>query len=128
MGAIERYLLVAIGSAIGGCARYWVGGLVASRFGTAFPWGTLVVNATGSFVLGLFFTAAVDWAALDPRWRLLVAIGFCGGYTTFSTFAWETAGLLDGRSFAFAAGNVAGSAIAGVAAIYAGAALARWLW
>lgn len=128
MGIVERYLLVALGSAIGGCARYGIGGLIASRWGTAFPWSTVVINVTGSFVIGLFLTAAMERAAVDPRWRLLVAVGFCGGYTTFSTFAWETVSLLDGRNFAFAAANVSGSAIAGVAAIYAGAALARWLW
>jgi len=128
MGVFERYLLVALGSAIGGCTRYAISGFIASRYGTAFPWGTLVVNVTGSFVIGLFLTAAMDRLALDPRWRLLVAVGFCGGYTTFSTFTWETAGLLDAGNFAFATGNVGGSAIAGVAAIYAGAALARWLW
>ena len=124
----ERHLLVALGSALGGVARYAIGGLVDARVGTTFPWGTLVVNVTGCFVLGLFFTAAIDRLALDPRWRLLMGVGFCGGYTTFSTFGWETAGLLEGGSFAFAAANVAGSAVAGITAVYAGAALARWLW
>lgn len=120
------YLYVAAGGAAGSCARYWLGNHIASRYGSSFPWGTFVINVTGSLVIGAFLALALERAALDPRWRLLVAVGFCGGYTTYSTFAWETARLLQMRSFAYAALNVAGSAVASVLAVLGGMALARW--
>lgn len=127
MSIFERTLLIALGGAAGSVARYEVGSWIAARSGASFPWGTLGVNVTGSLVLGFFLTLALERVAVDPRWRLLVAVGFCGGYTTFSTLAWETAKLIDARSAAYAAANVGGSAVAGVVAVYAGAALARWL-
>jgi CrcB protein len=119
------YAVVALGSAIGGCARHGIGGAVARRFGTAFPWGTFVVNVTGCFVIALFLTLAADRAGLDARWRLFVAVGVCGGYTTFSALAWETSKLVEGRDWALAAANVAGSAFAGLAAVWLGCVLAR---
>jgi fluoride exporter len=126
MDAFNRYLIVALGSAVGGCLRYGLGGFISSRWGTAFPWGTFVINVTGSFVIGAFLTFALQRIDIDPRWRLLVAVGFCGGYTTFSTFAWETAMLLQSRELSFALGNVLGSAVAGVLGILGGARFARW--
>jgi fluoride exporter len=120
---LERYLVVAVGSAAGGCARYALGSWIASRAGASFPWGTLVVNVTGCFVVGLFLTTAADRLALDPRWRLLVVTGFCSGYTTFSTLAYDTSKLLEARSAAFATANVVGSFAAGLVALRLGAAL-----
>jgi CrcB protein len=125
-GFFVRYALVAVGSAIGGSARYAVGNFVAHHFDVTFPWATFLVNATGSFVLGFFTALAVDVLALDPRWRLLVAVGVCGGYTTFSTFAYETTRLVETREYALAAANVAASAVAGLAAVWLGGAAARW--
>ena len=125
---LERYLLVALGGAVGSCARYALGGWVSARTGGTFPWGTLIVNVTGCFVIGVFLTAAVDRLVLDPRWRLLVAVGFCGGYTTFSTLAFETSKLLDARSVAFATLNVAGSFVAGIVAVRLGSAIAERMW
>lgn len=125
---LERYAMVALGSAVGGCARYALGGWISSRTESAFPWGTLAVNVTGCFVIGLLLTAAFDRIAPDPRWRLLLAVGFCGGYTTFSTFAYETVKLLDARSIAFAALNVAASCAAGLVAVRLGRALAERIW
>jgi CrcB protein len=128
MGQTENYLLVAAGSAAGGCARYALGGLIANRWGAAFPWGTLVVNVSGCFVMGLFMTMALERFDLDPRWRLLLAVGFCGGYTTFSSFAYEVTKLLEGRDYLFAAFDIVGSTIAGLTALWCGQVLARWLW
>ena len=122
-----RYALVAAGSAIGGCARYGIGLAVARRTGALFPWGTFLVNVTGCFVIGLFMAVAAERLTLDPRWRLFIAIGVCGGYTTFSTFAYETSKLIEGRDYLLAAANVAGSALAGLAAVWLGTALARWV-
>jgi CrcB protein len=127
MNFLERTFLIAIGGAIGSCMRYEIGAFIARRYGTAFPWGTFVINVTGSFIIGLFLQIALERVELDPRWRFLVAVGFCGGYTTFSTFAYETTKLLQGRNLLFAAANVGGSAVAGILAAAAGMALARWL-
>ena len=90
-----NYLWVAIGGALGSVARYWCSGIVAHRFGESFPWGTIIVNVVGSFVIGLFATLT----APDGRWfvsseaRVFVMIGFCGGYTTFSSFSLQTLSL-----------------------------------
>jgi len=127
MGQIEDYLLIAGGSAVGGCARYAIAGLVVNRWGAVFPWGTLVVNVTGCFAMGLVMVVALERFQLDPRWRLLLAVGFCGGYTTFSTFAYETAKLVEARDWLLAAAYVVGSNVAGLAALWCGQALARWL-
>lgn len=127
-GELERYLLVAFGGAVGSCARFALGGWISGRTGGTFPWGTLIVNVTGCFVIGIFLTAAVDRLVLDPRWRLLVAVGFCGGYTTFSTLAYETSKLLDARSVAVAALNVAASFVAGILAVRVGSAIAERIW
>jgi CrcB protein len=86
---------IAVGSALGGVSRYLLGGAVQRAAGAGFPFGTLVVNLTGSFLLGLFLRYAVDTPTLTPEWRAFLTIGFCGGYTTFSTFSYETVALLD---------------------------------
>jgi CrcB protein len=122
---VQEAALIATGGALGSCLRYEVGRFVTARLGVGFPWGTLLVNVTGSFLLGVFLTVALERARVDPRVRLFVAVGFCGGYTTFSTFAYETLRLLEERSFLLAAANVAGSSVAGLAAVFAGALLAR---
>lgn len=86
---------VALGSALGGVARYLLGGLVQSASRGTFPAGTLVVNVTGCFLLGLIFRYAADSAAITPELRAMLTIGFCGGYTTFSTFSYETVRLIE---------------------------------
>ncbi|MBV8774606.1 MAG: fluoride efflux transporter CrcB [Deltaproteobacteria bacterium] len=93
-----QILLVALGGGIGSAARYVVGGWFAIRFGAAFPYGTLVINVTGSFIIGLFLAFARDRIWLGPNWRVFFAVGLVGGYTTFSTFEYETIRLLqDGQ-------------------------------
>jgi CrcB protein len=81
---------IAAGSALGGVSRYLLGGLVQRILDTTFPAGTLVVNLTGSFLLGLFLRYALETPTLSPELRAFLTIGFCGGYTTFSTFSYET--------------------------------------
>jgi CrcB protein len=112
---LRRALIVMAGGALGAYARYAVGGWIAARYGPVFPWGTLVVNLTGSFVLGLF-VGVRDGAhyVLSPAWTLLFAIGFLGAYTTFSTFAVETIHLMSLRSFLLAGVNVLGSVALGL--------------
>jgi CrcB protein len=86
------YFWIAIGSALGGVGRYWISGLVAQRFGETFPWGTIIVNVTGSFIIGFFATlTGPDGRFLvSTNARQFVMIGLCGGYTTFSSFSLQT--------------------------------------
>jgi len=86
---------IALGSALGGVARYLLGGLIQRTTQGTFPIGTLVVNVTGSFLLGLLYRYAADSAAITPEIRAMLTIGICGGYTTFSTFSYETVRLLE---------------------------------
>mgnify|MGYP003289911542 CR=1 FL=1 len=85
--------LIFVGAGMGGLARYTVGNWVQAATGPTFPWGTLLINVTGSFLL-TFFYGLLEGTAAPPEWRAFLGIGFCGGYTTFSTFSYETARLL----------------------------------
>jgi CrcB protein len=115
------YLWIALGSALGGMARYACSTLVAQTVGGVFPWGTLVVNVVGSFVIGLFATAP---SGLSPDARLFVTVGICGGYTTFSSFSLQTLDLLREGHTAAALGNMAGSVALCLIAVWAGVAAA----
>ena len=86
------YLLVACGSALGGTLRYWMSGLIANWAGGAFPWGTLVVNVSGSFIIGFFavLTGPDGRVYVPGEWRQFFMAGICGGYTTFSSFSLQT--------------------------------------
>jgi fluoride exporter len=102
---------VAIGSALGGVSRYLVGGMVQRLLDTTFPAGTLFVNLTGSFLLGAILRYAVDTPSLTPEVRAFLTIGFCGGYTTFSTFSYETVALLKDGEWTRAGFYVAASVL-----------------
>src|SRR6266568_4302300 len=90
MWNLIRYLVVVIGGGTGALARYVAASAIMKRFGGEFPLGTLVINVTGSFLIGFLMTWLTERFQLDPRWRLLLVVGFLGGYTTFSSFEWET--------------------------------------
>jgi len=117
-------LWVGIGGFLGANARYLLGGWVAERIGTQFPWGTFIINVSGSFLLGLFIVLATE-RFMPPHLRLLVAIGFLGAYTTFSTFEYETLALAESGSLLRALANVVFSVIAGFFAVWLGSKLAR---
>ena len=116
------YLWVALGGALGSVARYGISGLIAAAFGEAFPWGTLVINVTGSLVIGFFGAITQVETAGPHRVTIIqfVMVGICGGYTTFSSFSLQTLILLQKRQWLFAAGNMLGSVILCMIAVWLG--------
>lgn len=118
-------LLVGAGGFLGAISRYLVDGWVATATGGGFPWGTLVVNLSGSFVLGLLFALSVERGVLPPDLRPPVLIGFIGAYTTFSTLTLETWRLVEDGSYVTAFANIGGSVVLGLIAVVAGLAVGR---
>ncbi|MGZ4115439.1 MAG: fluoride efflux transporter CrcB [Actinomycetota bacterium] len=116
---------VAIAGAAGAVARYGLGGWIAERLPVSFPWDTLVVNVTGSFVLGLLFVLTTERFAVSPAFRAALTIGFVGAYTTFSTFSLETFRLVEDGAWWLAAANVMSSIVFALAAVAAGVAVGR---
>lgn len=116
------YLWIAIGSALGGMARYGMSRAIALRFGETFPWGTLAVNVSGSFAIGLI--AAISGPdsrmIISPTARQFMMVGLCGGFTTFSSFSLQTLELIRNRDFAEAGGNILLSVAACMAAVAIG--------
>jgi CrcB protein len=121
-----KYLAVAVGSALGGMLRYYLGGSVLSRLAGSFPLATFVINVTGSFIIGFFLTLVAERISLSQHLRLAIAVGFVGAYTTFSTFEYETLRLSEERGMALALLNVTLSVVVGFAAVWGGMALAHW--
>lgn len=111
MPPLPLMLLVMAGGALGTGARYAASGLIASAFGETFPWGTLIVNVTGSFIIGFVFTLTAPDGRLfvSGNTRQFVMTGFCGGYTTFSSFSLQTLNLMRDGEWAAAGGNIFGS-------------------
>ena len=124
---MQKYLLIAVGGALGSIARYWVGSTVASRLGAKFPYGTLVINLTACVIIGFSLTLLARRTALNPAWRFLVPIGFVGAYSTFSTYEWETLSLLRGGAFAEASLYAFGSLFLGLVATWLGVMIAEYL-
>ncbi len=118
-------LYVGIGGFFGAIARYLVDGWVVARTGAAFPWGTLVVNLSGSFVLGLLVALAIERDVLPADIRAPILIGFIGAYTTFSTLALESWRLIENGSYVAGLANLVGSMVLGIVAVAAGLLLGR---
>lgn len=118
---------VAVGSALGGVSRYLLGGLIQRLLDATFPVGTLVINISGSFLLGAIVRYAVETPTLTPEVRALLTIGFCGGYTTFSTFSYETVAMLKDGEWGRAGVYVAASVLLSLVGVLLGFALAREL-
>ena len=126
MPTLYSYLLVGLGSALGGMARHWTTSLVASRWGTGFPWGTLVVNVVGSLLIGILAAGLVPggrWVLPFPA-RELLMVGVLGGYTTFSAFSLQTFMLLEQGQWLRAGGNAVLSVVLCLAAVAIGYVLA----
>ncbi len=107
----QLYAVVALGGALGTVARYFVSGVVANAFGETFPWGTMIINITGSFIIGFFWTLTAPDGRLfvSGSTRQFVMTGFCGGFTTFSSFSLQTMNLMRDGEWLYAGGNVLGS-------------------
>jgi CrcB protein len=118
---------VAVGGAVGSVSRFLLGAYVQQRVGAAFPVGTLLVNVTGSLLLGFLLRYALATEAISPEVRVLLTTGFCGGYTTFSTFSYETAALIEDGQYDRAALYVALSVVASLIGTFMGIAGAREL-
>jgi len=118
------YLWIAIGGAIGSMARYGIGGLVSNKFGETFPWGTLVVNISGSFVIGILGAVTTPKGKMSPQSRVfatqLLITGVCGGYTTFSSFSLQTLNLLRDREWLYAGGYILLSVLLCMIAVWLG--------
>jgi CrcB protein len=116
------YIWVALGGAMGSVARFAINGLISSAVGPGFPWGTIVINFTGSFVIGFFGAITQPEMGTAHRATIIqfVMIGICGGYTTFSSFSLQTFNLLQQRQWLYAAGNVLISVLACMVAVWLG--------
>jgi CrcB protein len=120
-----RYLVVVVGGGAGALARYVAASAIMTRFGGTFPLGTLVINVTGSFLIGFLMTVLTERLHLDPVWRLLLVVGFLGGYTTFSSFEWETFTAVRDGALWNGMLNVVSSVMLGYVAVWLGVFLAR---
>jgi len=122
---MQIYLWIAVGSALGGVARFWLSGVVARLIGETFPWGTLIVNVTGSFAIGVIAALTAPDARLfvGSTARLALMAGFCGGFTTFSSFSIQTLSLLSDGQYLYAGANIVLSVLLCLIAVWAGAAL-----
>jgi CrcB protein len=120
---LDRYIMVMLGGATGSLTRYVVGTAIMTRAGGRFPLGTVVINITGSFLIGLLMTLFTERLDPHPNLRLLLVTGFLGGYTTFSSFEWETLSLVQDGSRWLGLLNVAGSVLFGYIAVWLGTAI-----
>jgi fluoride exporter len=125
IGKTLRLALIAIFGAAGTLARYGLQGLVQIPSGSTFPYGTLLINLTGCFFLGLIGQFTLNRMVISPDWRIAIAVGFFGGYTTFSSFGWETAKMLEDGEWARATAYVGASVVVGLFLSVAGIRLAN---
>jgi CrcB protein len=126
---VQAYFWIALGSALGGMARYWCTGAATRVFGETFPWGTLFVNIFGSIIIGFFVALAGPEGRyiVDQNMRLFVAVGLCGGYTTFSAFSLQTMVLMQEGEWLQAGAYVGGSVVICLLAVYLGHVIATQL-
>lgn len=123
----EKVLLISVGAILGANARYWIGDWIAQKWGTSFPYGTLIINITGSFLIGLFISLTTERITIDPRWRYMIVVGFLGAYTTFSTYTLESMNLFERGQWQLGLLDVLGSVIIGLVAVGLGLILGRIL-
>ena len=124
---MRTFWAVAIGAALGGVARYYLATAIQQRVGPTFPWGTLVINVSGSLLIGVFIRYALATPSVSTELRAFLTTGFCGGYTTFSTYSYETAALLEDGQYGRAGTYALASVVLALIATFAGFVLAREL-
>lgn len=122
---MEKFLIISAGAILGANVRYWIGDWAAQKFGASFPYGTFIINLTGSLLIGFFLTLTTERLMIDPRWRLLIAVGFLGSYTTFSTFTYESLNLLFNGQWLIGLINFFGSTFLGILAVGVGVYLGK---
>ena len=121
------FLAISLGAVVGANLRYWMSRYSVRLLGPVFPYGTLTINVLGSFIVGFFVIWTTQRVMVDPRWRLLVVVGFCGGYTTFSSYAFETMAYFESGQWVLMAANFLASNLLACLAALGGMALARVL-
>jgi len=124
---MEKFLLISAGAMLGANVRYWLSDWAAQKWGATYPIGTLIINISGSLLLGFFMTLATERFMIDPRWRLLFAVGFLGAYTTFSTYTYESFNLILKGQMLYGLLNLFGSTILGFLAVGIGIYLGKLL-
>jgi CrcB protein len=119
---LKNFLAISVAAIVGANLRYLLSRIAARQFGPVFPYGTLLINVVGSFIVGFFIIWTTERVLIDPRWRLLVVIGFCGSFTTFSSYAFETMAYFEQGQWGLMAVNILsnnllclGAALAGMA-------------
>jgi CrcB protein len=122
---MTKYLMVGIGGFLGAIARFWLGGYISDRMGAQFPYGTFVINCSGSFLIGLTVTLLAEKAHWNANWRYLIPIGFIGAYTTFSTFEYETLRAIQDSEFLISGLYVGLSVVLGFVAVWLGVVAGR---
>ena len=122
---MNRYLLVMLGAAVGGLARYVVGSVLLARYSSRFPLGTVLVNVTGCFLMGMLMASFLRRGDPQPDLRVFLVTGILGGYTTFSSFAWESFEAMDKSRALIGLANILFSVVLGMAAVWLGAFLVR---
>jgi CrcB protein len=122
---LKDFLAISVAAIVGANLRFLLSRLAVREFGPVFPYGTLAINVIGSFIVGFFVIWSTERVLVDPRWRLLVVVGFCGSFTTFSSYAFESMSLFERGQWTLALGNVLGNNLLCLAGALAGMALAR---
>ena len=127
MNGLKDFLIISLGAIFGANSRYWMSRFALRQLGPDFPYGTLFVNVIGSLLVGFFMVWSTERVLADPRWRLLVVIGFCGAFTTFSSYAFESMSLFERGQWLLGFTNFFGNNLLCLAAALGGMALARGL-
>jgi fluoride exporter len=122
---VKDFLAISIAAIVGANLRYLISRLAAREFGAIFPYGTLAINIVGSFIVGFFVIWTTERVLLDPRWRLLVVVGFCGSFTTFSSYAFETMSYFEQGQWALMLANIFANNLLCLGGALAGIAVAR---